>query len=230
MRAHTVVILGNFNPAIFSPEWVRKYLTLKVDDGQEAEIQIIHSDISDFMLSDIRFTIERNRMMFSSLSHDIELLAALAIETFASVLSHTPVWAYGINLERHIDFQSFEKRNALGRKLCPLDPWGEWAKGMENADPLKNGGMASIQMKKILNVEPDIWQTFTIQPSNAPDLKNNGVFFQVNNHYGDKTMQNKNDEERREVMFRHLRENVAFYVKSYNGVVEHFLAVEGVDG
>ncbi|MBB4341382.1 hypothetical protein [Rhizobium leguminosarum] len=228
IKSNTVVIVGDLNPAIFSPAWIRANIDLTVDDGSDPEVQIIHSEIADFMLADIRFTVERNRIIIRSLLHDVELLVAISQQMFGDVLSHTPIWAYGINFERHIDFETFEKRNALGRMLCPLDPWGDWAKDFDNKDPQLNGGMSSITMKKVYNKDPEIYEMFTIQPSNQKGYQDSGVFFQINNHFGQLSDRDKFDEKFRATLLTSMRENIGDYVKNFEAGINHFLAWGGI--
>ncbi|KQV27560.1 hypothetical protein ASC97_04045 [Rhizobium sp. Root1203] len=212
------------NPAIFSPAWIRRYIDLTIDDGSEAEVHVIHSEIADFMLSDLRFTVERNRITLRSMVHDMELLVAIFQQMFGEVLGHTPIWAYGVNLERHVDFGSFEKRNELGRRLCPLEPWGDWAKDFENKNPKMNGGMSTVSMKKQLSLEPEAYEIFTIQPSNAKEMDQSGVFFGMNNHFSQVTGKDKTDESFRKHLLQVMRENVPSYVSNFEGIVDHFMA------
>ncbi|RYH00290.1 MAG: hypothetical protein EON58_00675 [Alphaproteobacteria bacterium] len=229
IKSNSVVLVGEMNPSIFSPAWIRQYVDLTVDDGSDAEVQVIHSEISDFMLCDIRFTVERNRLTIRSLAHDVELLVAVVEQIFGEVLSHTPIWAYGVNFERHVDFLSFEKRNELGRLLCPLAPWGEWAKGFDNRDPKLNSGMASVSMKKVISKAPDAYEMFTVQPSNLEEMNSTGVFFQINNHFSQVPGRDFKDPAFRSELLISLRENVSKYVTNFDSVVQHFLTWGGID-
>ncbi|MCP4408502.1 MAG: hypothetical protein GY807_12205 [Gammaproteobacteria bacterium] len=228
IKSNSVVLLGDFNPAIFSPDWILRHLDFSVDDGEKPEIKFIHGEISDFMMSDIRFTTERNRFMITSASHDIELIASLALQMFNEVLVHTPMWAYGVNFEKHIDFVSHETRNKIGRELCPLEPWGSWASDFDNADPELNSGLSNISMKKIHSKKPEIYEVFSIQPSNISDMKGTGIFFKINNHFGDKNQSNKNDEKFRNTLFENLREKLIVYKNTFEEIVEHFMKKGGV--
>lgn len=228
IKSNSVVVIGDMNPSIFSPAWVRRYIDLRIDDGSEAEVQVIHPEIADFMLCDLRFTVERNRLTLRSMVHDLELLVAITQQMFGEVLSHTPIWAYGVNLECHVDFGSFEKRNELGRRLCPIEPWGAWGKDLDNRDPKLNGGMSSISMKKVLSLDPESFEIFTIQPSNAKDMENSGVFFAMNNHFSQVAGRDRTDEAFRKQLLHMMRESIAYYVSSFENIVEHFMTWGGV--
>lgn len=230
LKANSVVLLGDFNPAIFSPDWLRKYVSISVDDGGEAEIKMIHPEITEFMLADIQFTFERNRVTLRTMVHEMEVLVSAILQMFHETLKHTPVWAYGMNLETHEDFGNFDARNRLGRLLCPIDPWGDWASGFDNKDPELNGGMYNITMKKPISKDPEIFQNFAIQPSNREELQSAGVFFAMNNHFGRREEQGKNNEGFRNFLFGHMRENVVTNVKGFQGLVKHFKEVGGVNG
>ena len=46
----SIVLLGGFNPTIFTPEWFARYDIATEAEKNDSEITVIHPDISNFRL------------------------------------------------------------------------------------------------------------------------------------------------------------------------------------
>src|SRR5206468_3509591 len=84
----------------------------------------------------------------------------------------------------HVRLNDWKQRNRFGRKLAPIEPWGDYGKLLETADQMKIGGLSSLSMRAI---RPEYGEegglNVTVQPSVRID-GNAGVFFNVNHHMG----------------------------------------------
>ncbi|MES0208406.1 hypothetical protein NKJ93_04825 [Mesorhizobium sp. M0028] len=217
----SIVLLGKFNPAIFSPFWVRANGILEIDDCADPSVNVIHEDVCDFTISEVQFTIERNRAKLSSAVHTIADLVGITNHLFGKVLPHTPLNAAGLNLETHEDLGSFKNRNRLGRLLAPTGPWGWWADDFENDDPKKNGGLVNLAVRKPLSTDPISFMEFTVQPSRIQEIAQTHVLFAANNHieFG------KNDEQKAVgsnlAILEHLNETHSGFVSEFEAIVSH---------
>lgn len=222
LRSCNVVFVGSYNPAIFSPAWVRNSKLISVDDGSEPSINLIHPDISDFELSDVQITVERNRFRLSSKVYGIEILVGISQVLFNDLLPQTPNSAVGVNFSEHIDFGSFADRNKVGRILAPIGPWGAWAENFDNPDFRLNGGMSSLSMKKSYSVDPDIFTVFTIQPSAPENLRETHVYFGSNNHFAvaKKALDEGDHRKVNEWLLLNLTERFAAYETEFDMVIE----------
>jgi len=185
LSGNHIIVLGVFNPAIFSPHWIRSNEVIEIDDGNEPKVEIIHQQVCQFSVSDIDFSIELERFAIKSEVHDNNILLDIFNKIFAEKLVYTPLRAIGINFFDHIDMGSFERRNKLGRILAPIDPWMPWSKDFESSDPELNGGMSKLSMKKARSGPPcEEYTLATIEPSARPELRKTGIFILANNHFG----------------------------------------------
>ena len=127
MAGSNIIALGSFNPAIFSPFWIRTNNVIDIDDGNDPKIEIIHDQVAKFTISDIDFSIELERFAIKSEVHDHNILLDVFNKTFPEKLQYSPLRAVGLNFFEHIDLGSFERRNKLGRILAPVEPWMPWS-------------------------------------------------------------------------------------------------------
>ncbi len=180
--SYTVVLLGNFNPQIFSPAWFEKYELLTEDEGASAAVQIIMPEVAQFTAGGFSIFVDRERFSASAVTSAVGI-KDLVLKTFGDYLYHTPVHSLGINRDVHFKLPSQEVRMRLGRMLAPLAPWGEWGAEIEKGSGPTEGGMASITMKQVgIADRPKGYLQTTVQPS-VKLPRPVGVYFQVNDHY-----------------------------------------------
>lgn len=180
-----IVLLGKFNPAIFQPLWLSQVNLIGKDKGNTANIEVLSNSYTKFSI-DSQFILEttQERFQITGLSLYPELIKDFVISCFGEVLKETPIHAIGINWSNHFDVGSFETRDKIGNLLAPKTAWGRWGEEMENSSKLLRGGMMTISMKQISQVEPDDeYVVAKVEPS--PILPNeSGIYVDVNNHYG----------------------------------------------
>ncbi len=180
----SIVLLGRFNPAIFQPWWFAKNGIIGEQEAFEAEIEIIHPELCKFQTEYFFVQAERNRFMVRSNSGPLELIKDFALKTFTDFLTYTPIGILGINRSVHFDAGSNEARIALGKKLAPWEPWGEWARSFEGEDTEEQGGMLNLTMRQNRSKKEGLkgYVRAKIQPSSELS-GNSGVFMDINNHY-----------------------------------------------
>ncbi|MDA3920378.1 MAG: hypothetical protein PF501_06835 [Salinisphaera sp.] len=155
------------------------------EEAESAEIQVIHPELSSFVISWADFTVQKKRFQISIGSDPLIRVSDLAAKIFGTFLSHTPISALGIN--RLVSFQvaSIEQRDAIGHELAPPDAWGDWASSIsarspDNASP--RGGLVSLTMQA---GRDDGFGGHT-QARVRPDASLNvgtGIEIHVNDHY-----------------------------------------------
>jgi hypothetical protein len=178
-----IVLLGDFNPPIFSPEWLGRHGIVGEQAAFESKIDIIHPDLSQFSVGNIEFLVQRQRFQLLVRSAPFVQILDVISKAFRECLPHTPIRAFGINCSIHFSVGSEPTRNAIGRKLAPLEPWGDWGAEIAKGSGGLRGGMLNLSM-----FEQEIVDKFRrkitawVQPSMLMphDL---GVFVAVNDHY-----------------------------------------------
>lgn len=184
----SIVLVGDFNPAIFSPAWLARFGVISDDEAQAAEEPVTHPQIAQISIQHLSIGVETNKFAVSITSDPIVKVLDIAVQIFRDLLPHTPIRAFGINYSEHWRVESFEKRLALGRALAPLEPWGEWGQTFDAPTPELTGGMLELIMKKPFSPvgegkdKMEGYQRVEIGPSKELADRQRGVFMQVNHH------------------------------------------------
>ena len=167
----TIVLLGEFNPAIFQPAWFSHHGLIGEQEAKAAKISVIHPEVADFKLDWLQLQVTQNRFVASAFDAGHSLpLKDLVMGTF-SLLSHTPAVQMGCNRHMHFKAESEEEWHRLGDMLAPKDVWSDVLAGRPGLRSL------TIEAKR-----PDgsaKWVRVTVEPSN----KLGGFYFSTNEHY-----------------------------------------------
>ena len=168
-----IVLLGDFNPKIFSPAWFSNIDLIGEKESEEANVELIHQDVSIFSLDWCRFQVTRDRFsIFTEQEAYFTKLIDLVIQTF-TYLSHTPIVALGANWGGHYKADSEEEWHRFGHFLAPQIPW---------LNIFENPAVFKIE---IMEKHPEIYSSFgkkqvRVEPSGQV---NHGVFINLNDHY-----------------------------------------------
>ena len=179
----SVVLLGKFNPAIFTPAWFALQGLLPESAATSANLQVAHQQVTVFSTEWLRLEVTTNRFLVETLQAPYVRLCDLVVRLFKEHLHHTPLNALGINRNVHFQFQSSTERDRVGKLLAPVEPWGIWGHslGLDG----EHGGMTSLTMSQI---NPEGRSTggrinVKVEPSNKIGQGRLGVYVQVNDHY-----------------------------------------------
>jgi hypothetical protein len=180
----SIALIGNFNPAIMSPDWFVRHGLINegaiVRNDPEA---IVHPQLAQFKLDWCQVVVEPNRFSISGTKDPLGELADLTAKTFGELLAHTPVRQLGINRQVHFRVASVDVRDAVGFRLAPPDAWGDWGPFIKARSDAKRGGMRSLTMEqRVFDHERTGFIAATVQPSNLLP-RGLGIFVQVNDHH-----------------------------------------------
>lgn len=166
-----IALIGSFNPSIFQPAWLAAEGLISKEDGESAEIKVIHPEIASFGVKKMQLEITRERFLIqTAYSPSFPLVRDLALGVF-EILHYTPVKMMGINRDAHFAMPSRDSWNEFGHRMAPKAPW---------LNILEKPGMRSLIME---GVRPDEYMGYIrvqTEPSNRID---SGVFISVNDHY-----------------------------------------------
>ena len=167
---YSIVIIGNFNPAIFHPSWFSANNLLPKEETEQATDLAISNELAMFNASEIQVQIEPVRFGVTTKdANKSPVLRDLAMGCFL-LLEHTPLKAIGLNMEFQFDLESIEKRTAIGERLAPKNHWTSVLENPEMRAILVQGERNDCSAEKI---------TIRVQPS-RPD---NCVLVGFNQHY-----------------------------------------------
>ena len=165
------VLVGNFNPAIFHPQWYGKINLFRENEIKEAKVGLIFPDFCQFVISGIDFRVELSRFQASTdKQENFALLKDVVLGTF-SVLDQTPISAMGINFRGHFELNSKNKLDTLVNNYCPSGPWDGLLEKSKLAT-LINQGNNPFDKKGYVRIK--------IEPSTKLE---NGLFIEINNHF-----------------------------------------------
>ena len=179
----SVVLLGNFNPAIFTPAWFALHGLLPEGVADSADLRVAHQQVTEFAADWLLLQVTVDRFSVQTLQDPHIRLRDLVARIFKEHLHHTPLRAFGINREIHFQVKSSAERDRIGRVLAPVEPWGAW--GQDLGSDGRQGGMTSLTMTR-LNPEgrPNGGQiNVTVEPSYRISNRQTGVYVGINDHY-----------------------------------------------
>jgi len=179
----SVVFLGNFNPAIFTPAWFALHDLLPRQATENAELQVAHPGLTLFSTEWLHLHVVTDRFEASTQREPYVRVPDLLVRVFSEHLHHTPLKAFGINRDIHFRVADQVERDRIGGLLAPAEPWGPWKDELGLGGD--RGGMASLTMAQTrpegrpaggqLNV--------TVGPSSRIDGGRSGIHVRVNDHY-----------------------------------------------
>ena len=179
-----IVLLGDFNPAIFSPRWFSANDLIRETAADGADVRVIHQEVADFTADWLRIQVTRDKFIAASLQAPFARLRDLVHGVFHECLFHTPLRAFGINYLVHFLVDSLATRDRLGTALVPLEPWGPWRERLNLGG--RHGGMTSLRVSQTRPAgrEEGGQINVVVEPSNrVGSSSGTGVFVSVNDHF-----------------------------------------------
>ncbi len=178
-----VVLLGDFNPAIFTPAWFALHGLLPQSVADSAVLQVAHEQVTAFDTNWLHLRVTIDQFSVNTVQAPHVRLHDLVLRIFQDHLFHTPLRAFGINRNVHFCVQSIAERDRIGRTLAPVEPWGQWGRCLGLSG--KHGGMTSLTMSQVApQGRPAGGQiNVTVEPSTLVGKGRTGVYVRVNDHY-----------------------------------------------
>jgi len=166
-----IVLVGDLNPKIFQPSWFASHGLLRKTEAEEAEVDVIHSDITIFKLDWLAVKVTRERFDAGTAQEPFfEPLRDLIIGTF-SLLEHTPIRMLGINYDAHYVIKDEEEWHRIGHALVPKEVW---------TNVIEKPGMRKLQVIGPRSDDSKGGLNITVEPSVKV---RNGIYFSINDHY-----------------------------------------------
>ncbi|MCL2725126.1 MAG: hypothetical protein FWD69_11880 [Polyangiaceae bacterium] len=119
----SIVLVGNFNPAIFQPAWLAAKELIRESEATGANIEIIHPELTQFCAGWLRLSVGTTR--FAASTEDPAHWGPLRdlVTGAFTLLDQTPTSALGLNRTVYVDLGDSETWHALGHLLAPKSPW-----------------------------------------------------------------------------------------------------------
>ena len=177
----SIVLVGNFNPKIFHPEWfIRKEIVEDWDYSQDELISL--PDMSQMELpNDRKITALLNQFSLrSSRASEFFSLKDVVMSTFTS-LNETPILQMGMNYNSVIKIANQDKWRQFGSQLAPQQHWKQAASFVNtlHKDKQKELGLWELAMNL---PRPDDLEGFVRPKITVLQANANTLAFSVNNH------------------------------------------------
>jgi len=182
ISACSIVLVGQFNPAIFHPAWLQSKNIEHPDSSHDDDL-LVHQDVATFTIDAHTYLIRHDRFQLETRSIPWVSILDIVIKIFAEHLPHTPINAVGVNRTVHFKLSNLSARVRLGRMLAPIDPWEDFGRGMDADEISQIGGLQTLTMRRKSSVDGRDFDTnVTVEPS-VRVKGNTAVYMHVNAHH-----------------------------------------------
>ncbi len=179
-----IVLLGDFNPAIFSPSWFSSNDLLREGAADKAEVHVIHPEVADFTADWLRVQVTRDKFTAGTVQAPFARLQDLVCGVFRDRLYHTPLRGVGINYSVHFLVDGADTRDRMGATLAPQEPWGQWRDRLNLGG--RHVGVTALRMSQMKPEGRDEGGQINVrvEPSNrVGSSRGTGVFVTINDHF-----------------------------------------------
>lgn len=178
----SIVAVGAFNPAIFTPDWLERNNLIGKDDldgARRGESLIVSRQVCAFETDWFGLQVLEEQFSLTSKGPLTPAFADLAIGILALV-PHTPITAVGLNFLGHYRLASTDEYHQVGDVLAPKDIWSSLYPEEHSTAGLADLTMRIQQTDKDRNPISGDEKRISIQPSTKVRC---GVFFAYNDHH-----------------------------------------------
>ena len=168
-KQYSIVLLGDFNPSMFQPEWFSKNNIISTEEAEFAKGDsqksplIVTPQVTIFSTSQFSVRVETNRFTVICEKEPVVVIEDFVCKTFEK-LGGIVIKAYGLNYNAHYPCDSLNEFQRIGDNLAPKSFWEAFLEDEVTGDDRKSG-LVRIQMVK--NKKDDKAQTtMTLEPSN----------------------------------------------------------------
>lgn len=171
LTSASVVVLGRFNPAIFSPAWLLRHGLISAGEADDATVEVILAHAAIFETAWLRCQVTDDRLqLVTGDPQEFDRLRDAAMGVLR-ILNQTPIGAMGINHDSHHVIENVDEWHNVGDLLVPKEGW----EGV-----LRLPGMRSVVVE---GVRPDHYMGYirvSVQPS---EVIVPGIFIEHNDHF-----------------------------------------------
>ncbi|MDP1734608.1 MAG: hypothetical protein Q8L44_09630 [Sulfuritalea sp.] len=120
-----IVVLGAFNPAIFSPDWLEQNQLIGPDDAKvirSSENFVVTRQITQLQSESFRLLVEENKCQVNCIGVAGPHIRDLTMGVL-ELLPHTPLRALGLNFDIQYRFLNSDAYHKIGDVLVPKSIW-----------------------------------------------------------------------------------------------------------
>lgn len=171
IQTASIVVRGQFNPAILSPGWLLAEGLLGPKEALDVQSQVILNQLSQFHVSWLQCQVTEDQMaVMTDEPPEFERLRDVVVGILKT-LPHTTVGAMGLNRTFHFQMPSWDDWHELGDSLAPKSFWEQFLH-LPGTETVSIHGKRTDEFAGGLLV--------TVQPSRVVKT---GIYVAVNDHY-----------------------------------------------
>lgn len=171
IQGHTIVVLGKWNPSIFSPAWLRLNKLIGEEEQEASQVHFVVEPAASFQTDWLAVNVTHAQLVLATtMPSEYQRLRDTAVGIL-TVLGQTPVSAIGLNVEAHWKPSDYDEWHRFGDALEPKEFWEE---------SLLLPGLQSLTTR---GSRRDLWagyQDVTIEPSIRIPAS---IYARVNDHF-----------------------------------------------
>ena len=179
----SIVAVGDFNPAVFAPDWLERNRLIEQDDadtvreGNQGKSLLVSHQVTAFETKWFALQVLENQFSMTSKDALSPAFKDLAVGIF-QLIPHTPVTAVGLNFLAHYKLSGEDEYHRVGDMLAPKEIW-------KALYPDEMPGLAelTVRIQRGIRGEPlksKDERRISVQPSNKIRF---GAFLSYNDHH-----------------------------------------------
>lgn len=185
----SIVLVGNFNPSIFHPEWFIRHNIVTAWNyqeqngaGDDAPRVAVLPDLAQVEFPDQRYlTVMFNKFVLRcARATEFLTIKDMAMSAFR-ILQETPVAQIGMNYQVFVRIETEDLWRRFGEKMAPKEPWLTAAPYINELDDKQKAFLGLLEM----TMQMPRWDDLNgyIRPTlKAIDIKSRQLSLSINNH------------------------------------------------
>lgn len=179
----TLVLLGNFNPMMFHPQWFGQNQIISQSEVDAIVMDtnntfIMAPNITIFNTPQLQIQVQDTKFAVVGLKESFTLVKDVVKKTFER-LGAIPIVAMGINASAHFKMPDHKTFQRFGDMLTPKEGIWESLLGDNISGDNRTGGLVSLQMRNYKDGKEGMFNVF-VERSVRFEL---GIFISCNDHY-----------------------------------------------
>lgn len=169
----SIVVLGNFSPRIFQPEWFVNKKLIREAEVEPENLKVVHPDLTIIETDEFKLEVRPNRFELQTFQESYREPLKDLISSIFRLLSETPITAFGINYNKHFKFEIEKDYLNFGFHLAPIN---------KTFDFMDNPRLLDITITDRKSIDLNLPTTnIRIYPSDL--IPYFGVAININTHY-----------------------------------------------
>lgn len=218
----SVVLVGIFEPAKFTPAWFVESGLLPKTVAEEAVLHM-QPGVCEFQLNWLHFHADVQRIQVEVSQAPYNRVRELVVNMFKNYPLPAQFYVLGINRQVHFLAKNPASRNVIWRFLAPSDTWNERVKDSDIGSGIFEMTSLKMRQSQIEGRPLGDRVNVIIEPSQRLEDKERGIYIQVNDHYENN---NQNPQSDMEDLIKKLDEEFDASMKRSANIIDYIASLQ----